>query len=381
MSSLSFMKWTMRRLGAGLVVVILAIAGDASAGSKVRVKVDPRIELISIVQYLADYDSVLTKIGFPNRQFNEDNFQYKTSLIAHFQPQKNHPAVLYYREMLQSGCWLGAPVEAILHFSDPPALHQNSELSEFPIRRCGGKDQLLTWVAKLREFARDSQFESFRKSQARFYDETEDAVYRQSTLDRYVGLMEAYYGYRQNSYSMLLAPLYDSCGFGPRTKAPNGRFDVYYVAGMMSLSNGSPRFGDGASLRYMVWHEFSHPFVNHLVDRYYKDFQLYESLFPPIEPQMRKNGYGDWNNVINEHLVDAVNVRLYALDLGSGESESLLKTLVEHGFLYLPALCDRLKLYESQRGKYRTLDDFFPEFVQVFNEIQEKSLPGVKRMN
>jgi hypothetical protein len=99
------MKSTLCCSVAGLVsVFIMLTAGEANSFSKVRVRVDPRIELLSIVQCLADYDSELVKIGFPFSQFNKDSFPYKNSLMAHFLPQKNHPAVLYYKEMLKNGC-------------------------------------------------------------------------------------------------------------------------------------------------------------------------------------------------------------------------------------------------------------------------------------
>jgi hypothetical protein len=366
------------------LMLFFSVAENAFAVTKVQVDVDPRIELLSIVQYLADYDTELSQID-PQfyKQLTGETFPYKTVLVDHFRPYRNHPVVLCYKEMLkcrnlaevplQGGFWLGAPVEALLHFSAPPELKLNRELSEFAIRRSGGKDRLLEFAARLRDFVKESHYEEFRHSQREFYQAVADDIRNQDILDKYVSLIDDYYGYTQNSYEMILAPLYNPVGFGPSVKAPNGRYDVYYVSGVFSVANGLPHFGDPTTFRYMAWHEFSHPFINHMVDQYYAEFKPYESLLDPILHSVRKSGYGDWNNVINEHLVRAVNVRLTALHVGPQAAEELMNSEVKLGFAYLPALCERLKQYESLRAKYRTIDDFFPEFVSTFKELYKKS--------
>ena len=44
------------------LMLLFLVVAKASASTKVQVEVDPRIELLSIVQYLADYDAELAKI-------------------------------------------------------------------------------------------------------------------------------------------------------------------------------------------------------------------------------------------------------------------------------------------------------------------------------
>ena len=38
------------------------------------------------------------------------------------------------------------------------------------------------------------------------------------------------------------------------------------------------------------------------------------------------------------------------------------------GYKYLPALLDKFQYYEKHRGIYKTIDDFYPELIEVFAE-------------
>jgi hypothetical protein len=64
---------------------------DAAEQHSVNVFVDPRIELLAVVQSLGDY-------GEQTGRLTWDDFPYKRDVMEYFSPYKDHPAVKLFKE-------------------------------------------------------------------------------------------------------------------------------------------------------------------------------------------------------------------------------------------------------------------------------------------
>lgn len=360
----------------GLVLlggVVFVATTEESAGDRLNVVVDPRMELLSTVQQLSGY-----------KILNDLDFLYKQEVVRHFTAFKDHPAVQCFAEMSAKGFAFGAPVEMILCLSDPPDLAPKRPFTDFALRRAAGKENIERFVALLRRFAADAKFAEFTAAHKNAYAEMVAMV--RSRLDGLndVNMLEKYFGLKQHSYTFVFAPLIHGGGFGVRFEAGRGAFDIYSVCGPREVSNGQPQVRPAEDFRYLLWHEFSHSFINPMTEGFAVRFAPYAGLIEVIKQKGYLKGREKdlegvpldliWGECIDEHVVRAVTTRLAFFEYGAEARDRRLQNEVASGFIFTPAIAKRLEGYEAHREKYATIVDYFGEIAHAFGEIarQEK---------
>lgn len=332
-----------------------------------RVVVDSCIELLAIVQLLANCrgpsgERVLTRLDMP----------YLRAAQRRFSAWSDHPAVARHKQMHQQGFWFGHPPHAMLFLSEPPDLAVLQPIDAFVVERAGGADALSDWIELLRRFARDSNFVEFYREQQPFYQTMVDRYEETVSQVDYVDQLETYYGQSQASYTIILAPLYHPGGFGPRVERGPGCYDVYNISGPYDVApDGVPTFGGTEELRRIVWHEFGHSFVNHLIDRHLDlVMEPCSVLLADVKARIEEAPNVSWavfvHEWISEHVVRAVTTRLAYRELGEGPGDLALQKEYSQGYTYVGELAEELKRYERKRAKYPTFESFLPELLQVF---------------
>jgi hypothetical protein len=322
----------------------------------ITLSVDPRLEVLSIVQYLAGY-----------RPITELASAYRARVDSAFAEFREHAAVSLLRDMAASGFSFHVPPQATLHRSLDlqPAL----PFPESVTARGGGAERLDAFYLQLADFASVTEFAAFFLANTDFYSTllNETAVHvgpLQSPK-----LLEAYYGERMAAYNIVLVPLYMPGGFGIELSEADGARAIYSVQGPLATLGESLSFGNEHSFTYLVWHEFSHSFVNPLTRLYLDHVQRHAALYDPIADVMRRQAYGTWESTVNEHIVRAVTTRLAHLHYGPDAGERALHGEQQRGFSYVAALCAALERYEAARDTWPTLRDFYPELVAALAEL------------
>jgi len=337
-------------------------------GKTLNVCVDPRIELLSVVQAIGGYEGYLTRV-----HITPYNFAYKRELLKRFTPYNKHEAVKMMLS-LSNHFNCDAPVTTMLHLGNPPLLEVKSPLTDYLIGRAGGKEKLDQFISALRGFAEESKFMDFYKENKEFYSKIEAGVKSTMKGSNYVSDIEDYYGMTRGAYTLTLGPLLHPGGYGPRVERDDGSLEVFYIGGPKGVYNGLPVWGDSRMFRYIVWHEFSHSFVNPTTDIFADEVNRYSSLMDPIAEEMKDMSYPDWTTCVNEHLVRAITVRLACKHLGEEEGKASLKLERIRNFSYVRELCDKLKIYEKERENYPSFIDFYPELVKVFKNLADQDL-------
>ena len=323
----------------------------SSESKIVNVSVDPRIELLSAVQLLSDYP-LLTR----------SDFQYKREMLNYFSPYKSHPAVTKFKEMSEEGFAYDAPPTAMLYLSDPPELKVVTPFTDYIIGRAGGRVDLESFIEALRDFAIKSNFMEFFNAHKDFY-----AILIQGTkanLDDYdiVGALEDFYGISKNSYNIITSPL-QSNAYGPSIEREPSKYDIYSIMPGFQL--------------WVVLHEFGHSFVNPITAKYRDEVNKYSKLFEPVKEIMIKNAHGEWEICVNEHIIQAVVAKVLEKLVGQQVlADVILSDTVEGGYVYVRGIYELLNVYENNRDKYPTFEDFYPEILNYFSEISKlPSLP------
>ena len=325
-----------------------------------KVSVDPRIELLLVVQLLSEYD-VLTKfdIGFIS------------TVNDWFSSDSQHGAVKMFRDITSEEIYSDAYPTAMLYLSDPPELRQmpsfDNQTDTHIAHAFGGINKVSKFAALLRDFVAQSNYMEFFTTNRGYYDSLTSKLSEEMSRIDCIDVLERYFGMSQNSYNLILSPLLHAGGFGPRVSTRDGALDVYSIIGPLSAVAGMPMFGTGLPLLANIWHEFGHSFVNPLTESHYDRVSRCTHLYEPIQPAMKKMGYSSWGNCVNEHVIRAVVVRLVHQELDPEAADELLETERDRSFAYIDPLCDQLSRYETCRDQYQNLGDFYPELLAAFD--------------
>ena len=331
--------------------------------NQISVGVFPQVELISIVQTIGKYPTVL---GF---LMAKDTSTYRTEVINHFNFHKNHPAVLMFNRLSLQPRMLNfsAPSNIMLYTNDSLGLRTDIELDDFVINRAGGIDSLRFFLRLLSDFAVQSAFNKFFEDHSDFYLTIAENTIKNMGSFNFISELENFYGKTQNSYNIILVTLYSSVGFGNSLLYSNEKRDIYNTLGPKTVLNYVPFFGDENSLKYMIRHEFSHPFVNPLTEKYWNFIKDYSQYYDSIPPVARKNVCGDWQECINEFIIRAVTTQIAYNESVSVGSQVYSKELAS-GVSYLDELMDKIKLFESRRDTFLTFESFYPNILDVFKK-------------
>ncbi len=327
-----------------------------------KIYVDPRIELLTSVQLNGDY-----------KILGELDYKYRNDMKKYFQQYKKHKAVKKFIEMQGYGFSYDAPPKVMLHLSPLPSLEKVVPFEEDTIIRAGGEENLKEFTSALKDYANKSKFNDFYVNNSEFYKTIVNNTYSSIKGLDLSNKLESYYGIKHNSYNLIIAPLIHSGGYGPKVKRPDGSWDIFAIIGPTEVDNNIPKF-DTETIKYLVWHEFGHSFVNPITKENYNEISKYSNLFSPITEKMQKQAYANWETCVNEHVVRAVTIRLTERYEGKEKADRLIKMEKADGFFYIEPICNKLVEYEENRDRYKNFEDFYPEIITVFKELSEKKL-------
>lgn len=342
-----------------------------SDSAAIRILVDPRIELMSIVFRLAG-----------NREYNMGAVPaYIRAVDTRFGSFKKHTAVKRARNLRRSrGMGYNAPMSLAVYLTPPPELEERASLDPLPHRIDGrwSPDAARAFLDDLRAFVRDTGFETFFTEHHNLYQTTAERLRQMIREARILDWFDGFYGRRGGAdFIIVLGMLNGGASYGASTRLPgtSGEAEVveeiYSVLGVWSVDeDGLPQFSEGIAAT--IVHEFAHSYINPLVDAHAEILKPSgEKLFAMVESRMRKQAYGTWQTVMYESLVRACGVRYTLAIVGPDAAEREIALNRARGFAWTGALSELLEDYEKNRATYPTLDAFMPRFADFFDTYIE----------
>ena len=336
-----------------------------SLGESVRITknslniiVDPRLELLSIVQFISDYDKKYNLM-------TDYDFKFKKEVKEHFSSFKNHEAVKLFNKLSDKGFTFDAPATIMLYMDNNFQLCQDIDVTDYLVSRISGKKNIDKFFRSLQKFCHETEFNNFYNEHKEYYQLLIENVLTKIGEKNYIEELEEYYGVKQKEYNIILVSLFHPGGFGPKIESEKAKYKIYSIQGPNGTNNNMPDFGSEASFRHLARHEFSHSFVNPLADKYWSIAEQYSDLFTPIAESMKIQAYMNWKICLNEHIVRAVTTRLSFLD-NEFSGRRMLAYEKSKGFTYIDKLLEALKEYENNRDKYPTFESFYPNLIESF---------------
>jgi hypothetical protein len=353
------------------ILLILMSAGAASACSSPNVaegpevKVDPRIELLSIIFRLAG-----------NPEYSRGEVQsYAEDVEAHFGPFRAHAVVEMARKLRASrGVSYDAVMSMAIHIKDPYSLKEEVVFVPRPaaLERRWRVEEAREFLEKARNFVRVSDFAGFVAEHEDLYRITAarmQAVLEESDVE---GWFNGFFGIHPDArFSIVLGLLNGGGSYGPKVVHADGREEFYSILGVwMTDEEGLPRFDD--RILGTVVHEFCHSFANPVVDGHAAEFEAAgQAIFPLVEEKMRSMAYSNWKTMMYESLVRSSVVRWDLARNGREAAEKRIAREEKNHFFWISGLSELLGIYEANRDTYPDLDSFFPEIRRFFDEYAE----------
>lgn len=350
-----YQSTSMQRLLCTLTLAGMLAAASGRAAADSFVRVDARIELMTVVQLLSGYPTLTTV-----------DSTYRRDVTHYFQGFKDHRAVRLFAEASRANFAYDAVPRAILCFSAPPELKPIAQPDGKVLRRAGGPAKLDEFIAALRDFCAATDFVGFFKAHEDDYARVVATL--QPDVIAAVNALGNYTGIPFTNCELIAGMLIHNGGFQATVQA-GAVPTIYAIIGAVGVSQGLPVFTANGSVSHLVQHEFSHSFVNPFVENNTAAVSRHARLLDAIKPQMAKLAYADWATAVHEHIVRAIVARLADLrDPQSGNR--VLANEERKGFRYIRALAERLKDYEAARDKYPTLPSFLPQLLATFERVE-----------
>jgi hypothetical protein len=347
--------------------------GQVAPGSahSLRVVVDPRVELLSLIFRLAG-----------NPEYNRAKVEsYAEDTEKQFGRFRGHAVVKLARELRGThSVSYDAVMKMAVHLTDAEDPKLKLPLQPWP----EGLDQRWTasdvsnFLAAAQQFVKDSSFHEFIEQHGVLYQTT---VTRMQTLiekEAHIEWFDAYFGPRpQAGFTVVLGLLNGGGSYGPHFRAADGHEELYCVLGVWQTDKlGLPEFT--RNILGTVVHEFCHSYANPIIERHQAELRASgDALFEHVAERMRSQAYSNGQTLLKESLVRACVVRYVRQYEGEEAARRAIQAEKRNGFLWMQEMSDLLDEYEAHREQYPTLEDFSPRLVAFFAE-SAKNLPKMQ---
>jgi hypothetical protein len=274
-------------------LLVLLCAELAAAEPRLRVGVDKRIELLSILFRLA---------GSP--EYRRATGPYAEAVDRHFAPFQDHPAVQATRALrAQHGISYNAVPDLAIQLDDgfrlpgPLSPQVDARWQAAPVA---------AYLEAVRDFAAKSDYDGFRREQAAYFAAVEKRFQDLVAGQDLVGWFEALFGaHPKASYALVPGLL-----TGPMNYGVHAGDAIVEVMNLEAIdAQGLPHPGE--MTEGLLAHELAHSFVNPVVD--VRTWDAVEPAYQRVHDAMAKQAYTKLNIFVDESVVRAVTV-LYLRD-------------------------------------------------------------------
>ncbi len=354
-------------------VLAAALPAPAAAASPIKVVVDPRVELVSIVFHLAG-----------NPEYGQGRVPaYVKAVDAHFAAFRDHAVVERARRLRETrGIGFDAPMKLAVCLDAIEALRLRPGRSGFPLTEDG--DDRWTpadaeaFLADLRAFARDAAVPAFLDSQRSLFEAARASLETAVASSGIPDWLGSFFGGPSGD-----ADLYACVGllnggpcYGPSARPAGGRDECWSILGTPGDAEGRPSYP--SQMIGVAAHEFVHSYANRLIDANLERLRpAGEKLFAAVKPAMERQAYGTARTVLCESLVRACVSRYLRASRGEAAADADVKGNVKSSFLWTPGLVSLLGEYESSRDRHPDLGSFMPRVVAFFEGYAANDLQGV----
>ena len=345
--------------------LITTLILSASHAQTLVPTVDTRIEIMSIVARLAEYDEYNMK----------DAKEYIASIHAWFDKHQTDTLIGFAQRIReQSSIGFDAVMSMAVNLrqsGDKFALQPNWKKD---LDKRWKQEEAPQFVNLLNKFYISAKAGDFFVQEAPWYKKVIEA-FGQVLANFNQPWYFSYYGIKpKDQFTIIIGCSNGGGNYGPSISLDKEKKLVFAIMGSWSFDEkGNPVFKKDSYLPTLV-HEFNHSFINPVLTKYDTSLLLKNSMqkiLDTMRNEMARQAYSDWKTIINESLVRASVVRylMYNNKDNPKVSEDEILIQLNRGFLWMKDLVDLLGNYEANRTKYPTIDAYYPTIISFFASV------------
>jgi hypothetical protein len=297
-----------------------------------------------------------------------------------FLPYQNHEAVKMTQKFFEKRwVWHSFFCHLAIYHTDLPEtqwIYQprqasaNNLVNWLYIKYVGMKAK--KYIPAVRDFYQHSNYEKFWQENQPYYEKLKMNIEEKIGDLDIAKIMENFYGMEKEHYFIVPSPQMPMMALNVEALS-DGKPLVYDVQGPFSLAEeGANYFGSKAAVIDTAFHEFGHTFLEPVLMRnkklYKKRSYILEKLDEENREKMRKMGYGEWDRVLIENLIRAIQAHLWGKASDEKMKQWILEKSPERGFQLIPIFFDIIEEYDNNRDKYKNFEAFFPVLLKKLDE-------------
>ena len=381
--------------------------------NRVDVRVDSRVELLSIVQMFTSWrDSVIVK----------KDYKYKRDALEWFKPYRNH-RVIELCEYLRDFQCMCMPTGFMVHVTEPPELKfiekldlntiysftwfissklgdwfnkyfekskaiklygiNRSKYALLPGLKARAEEELMLlgefmakrvlneFIEYLRNFVYKSNFIEFFDMHRSFYEALIEKSKLKHSVPKIISYLKDFFKKYEEHVSVILCPLYGSFAFG------HGFNDKTFVfIGPRRIVNDFPIF---EGVEDLILNELSR-IVGIYCARYFDEIMEYSYLFEYLGDYV-KSIHGVWIQALNVHLASAIEaiIKHHYMGIPKEEIASYLDQKERMGFIFVKDFYKLLDEYVKKKDEYNSFEEFFPRIIKLLKTLAESTSKDLER--
>lgn len=362
----------MRKIISTLLCAVLA-AASCLASPSITAFVDEKQELSATVWILAGCEEYDRGVYPP----------YYRDIRRYFRKFKSHPVMDFIRQMRDAPdsvyvvSYNSVPCAAeLLYIEDGHVkVRDDVDIAEYFHTQDPRwtEENFLKYAALLDDFYVKSDYHRFFEKHSKLYAEYADSL--QAGMRRLIDpdWFQDVYGKQLPVVAVCISPAYARNNYGSidtLTQRLLGydRTGYYPIIGVSS----KPKYASNMYINgNVIIHEISHSFTNPILESYENEEQeVGRIICPYMEQELYWAGY-DWQSLYGEFF-NSLMTNLYLKDVYPPLLGRSISADQNHGFVWMKEAVDFMDRFSENRDKYRTIDDFMPEFVEYMRSVASR---------
>lgn len=346
--------------------------------AQVEPEVSETVELMSILSHMAGFEEYNMDMGG----------QYIEDIESSFASFKEHPIISHLQGLReQYGISYNAPMD----------LAVNLVIDGQRIKFIGDKNcmdgrwmnvDIDNFVDQLNQFYSDTRFHEFYQQHQDFYQEVLRQYKTNAMQYFHQDWYSRFYGVEPGEvFRIIIGFVNGGNNYAAHRQFPGQPKENFSVCGYWTHPQMGSILDPDNAKKYAaptLIHEFNHSFVNPLQE-IEKNAKLLGDIPERMLNQnyyiMQQQAYGESKTVFDESVVRAATI-IYMMENGFTPQE-INEELNDHlssGFAWLPELVTAMRDYTSQRNKYPTLSDFYPQIAKVLNNYLDQKQKQMEKL-
>ena len=323
----------------------------------IKITIDFKTELLGIIMIIGNY-----KERYPFLFLNYENKFYVDNIINTFSKYKDDDIIKEFDTLVKKHSFnYDAPFSLFLQLDNNLKCNK---LDAYTFNDRLKKDKnIYNFINKLSDFAEKINFKSYYEKNLNLYKEMIDNMSLAFKKYNLTEFFQDYYGYLNKKELIInLTPFTTNGAYCCDLK--NKIISCFPVYKEMKKDKLYDSKGNVKYLIQTPLHEFSHGYINPLTDEY-KLVTEKTHLFDDIRDNMKKMAYPYDTQIINEHIIRAIEARFIILiHKDNTWYKNIINEEIKLGFIYINNIINSLIIYEQNRNKYKTIKDFYPIIIK-----------------